>query len=164
MGMPNWPDTATAGAAIYAAVVATAALALEIRRWFESGPRLSMRLMPQAKTYGATADPDADYIAITVANLGDRATTISLVCVLEYRSIFHRWRGRHCKAGVILNPAFGSGGGTPYVLEPGKEWTGAIRYDDELDQWAKNGKLFVGIHFSHARNPIVRRVVRRRED
>lgn len=32
-------------ATAYAAVVATAALALEVRRWIESGPRLSLSLM-----------------------------------------------------------------------------------------------------------------------
>jgi hypothetical protein len=46
------------GASIYAAIVATGALFLEIRRWFESGPRLKVTIICPAIQVGGAQEDD----------------------------------------------------------------------------------------------------------
>jgi hypothetical protein len=57
--------------AIYAAIVATAALALNIRTWFESRPRLKVTVTPNGMVISAGPQFDErDLIIATVTNLG----------------------------------------------------------------------------------------------
>ena len=42
--------------AAYAAIVATGALFLEVRRWFEDGVKLSISMMPRAGVIGGLKD------------------------------------------------------------------------------------------------------------
>jgi hypothetical protein len=64
-------------------VVAACAFVLELRRWFDEGVKLSMSVMPDAKLVGGGVE-DKTYLAITVANRGTAATTITHMVLFNY--------------------------------------------------------------------------------
>jgi hypothetical protein len=81
--------------AAYAAIVSTAVLALQIRRWLEAGPRLRITLIPDGMTIGAGPDFDeTDLIIVTVTNRGEAPTMIINLLVFEYANRFLRMRRR----------------------------------------------------------------------
>lgn len=79
-----------AGAVIYAAIVATAALALEVRRWVESGPRLVLTIMSQAKAFGGPVPDENTYLHARVTNRGVMPTTLTNFAHHSYSSRLHR--------------------------------------------------------------------------
>lgn len=143
-------------AVIYAALVATAALVLEVRRWAESGPRLFVHLMPWAKMAGGGRVDPATYLHASATNRGFVPTTITHYLLLEYPSIIHRWLHRPSKSAFVV-----VGGPTPvpHVVAPGTQWSGQATYDAELLAWAKSGRLFAGVIASHRERPYVKKVV-----
>lgn len=64
--------------AIFAVIIASGALALEIRRWFESGVRLSVSVMADAQLAGGLEEDDAEYLGVFVVNRGNTPTTIAV--------------------------------------------------------------------------------------
>jgi hypothetical protein len=57
--------------AIYAAIVATTALFLNIRAWIESGPRLKISLIPDGLVIGGGEEFDEkDLVIVNVTNRG----------------------------------------------------------------------------------------------
>jgi hypothetical protein len=98
--------TTTDATAIYAAIVATGALALEIRRWFESGPKLYLTIMSQAQLFGTGQQDESEYLAARVTNRGDRPTTITSYGLHQYKSPFHRWLNRSSKSAIVPRPEF----------------------------------------------------------
>jgi len=79
--------------AAYAAIVATGALVLGIRRWLEAGPRLRITLIPEGMTMGGGPDVDEDnLILITVTNRGEAATMITNLLVFEFENWIQRVR------------------------------------------------------------------------
>ena len=115
--------------AAYAAIVSTAVLALQIRRWLEAGPRLRITLIPDGMTIGAGPDFDeTDLIIVTVTNRGEAPTMITNLLVFEYANCFLRTRRRPKRSMVITNPQLkGYPPNTPSCWSPGRFWTGAIR-------------------------------------
>lgn len=77
----NWSDWAT----VYAAIVATGALFLELRRWFESGVRLRITYMLNGVII-PSANQDQLWIFVTVSNRGDSPTTITNLGYRLYES------------------------------------------------------------------------------
>ena len=150
--------SATDATAIYAAIVATGALALEIRRWFESGPRLTLSIISKAKTYGGVLPDDKEYLVARVTNRGDLPSTISNFALHEYRSVFHRFFNRSSKSAIVPHPEVLGGPILPHVCQPGTEWSGATTYNQELVDWASTGKLFVAVYYSHTHKPLKRKV------
>jgi hypothetical protein len=143
-------------ATAYAAVVATAALALEVRRWIESGPRLSLSLMAPGIVVGG--DDDREFIFATVANRGSMATTITHYGFLEFASWWRRLRNRSSWSAIVKEPEYGAGP-LPFILEPGRRWTGGATLQGELIGRANSGYLYVAIHHSHSARPTLKRVV-----
>jgi hypothetical protein len=144
-------------AVIYAAIVSTAALALEVRRWVESGCRLSLDIMAEAKVFGAILPDENTYLAATVRNRGLVTTTITNYGLHEYRSILHRLFRKSNRSAIVAQVL--NGQPLPHVLQPGTRWMGSASYNDDLRTWAETGRLFVAIYHSHASRPIQRRVV-----
>ena len=151
--------TTTDATAIYAAIVATGALALEIRRWFESGPKLTLTLMPNAKLFGGIESDENEYLCARITNRGDRPTTITNFALHQYRSLIHRLLNRAFRAAIVPRPQVVGGVALPHVLQPGTEWTGMAIYNAELIDWARTGELFVAIYSSGFRRPTKRKVV-----
>lgn len=150
--------TLTTGIALYAAVVSTVSLTLSARKWLITGPRLTLSVMPRAKAFGGAQEDDNEYLALTVTNRGDLATTLTTMAVFQYRSMIHRWRRKPFWAAIVKNPGIMGGPNAPFLIAPGERWLGMAKYDDRLLALAKSGKLFVAIHASHSSRPFVRRV------
>jgi hypothetical protein len=143
-------------ATAYAAIVATAALALEIRRWVESGPRLSLSVMAPAVVAGD--DDNREFIFVGVTNRGSMATTITHFGFLEFSSWWRRFRNRASWSAIVPHPQYAPVE-FPYVLEPGTRWNGGAVLQDEVLEKANRGNLYVAIHHSHRSRPALRRVV-----
>lgn len=145
--------------AIYAAIVATSALALEVRRWFESAIRLTVNLMPEAKM---SDDPtDRTYLAVFVVNRGSAPTTITHFALYEYPSAWARFRRKQSWSAIVLRPAPpGTPHNLPQQVDPNVQWTGIAVYDDELMERRKRGHLYVAISATHSDKPALKRVPR----
>ena len=151
--MTDWWTTIIAA---YAAVVATGALFLEVRRWFESGPRLSITVMPKTKAVNFPGEEGSTYLAAIVKNRGNAPTTITNFALLEYGSWLSRLRSKPTwaviiAAGPVFNPL-------PKVVQPGEVWSGLTRHDDELGSRIEAGNLYVVIYASHTDKPHHKRV------
>lgn len=151
MNLSGWEAVAV----IYAAIVATAALALEVRRWVESGPRLVLTIMSQAKAFGGPVLDENTYLHARVTNRGAMPTTVTNFALHSYSSRVHRLWRKSNKAAVV-NAI--QGHQLPYVLQPGTEWAGSVVYNDELREWAETGALFIAIYYSHSSRPIQAKV------
>jgi hypothetical protein len=153
--------------AIYAAVVATSALLLNFKSWFDSGVKLRLGLMVDAVVIGDDPDPEEkDLIVLTVTNRGDAATTIKYMLLFEM-PWWERFRLRSRKirpthSYVIPNPQLkGSPANTPSLLEPAKQWTGALRKRDDLD--LRTGKFYTGVYASNRDRPYLIRIPKNKD-
>jgi len=136
--------------AAYAAIVATGALFLEVRRWAESGPRLVLSCMPNALVSGESKEKKR--IALNIANVGNSATTLKVMVLYDYDSWFRRLVGKPLWTAIIPRPDLaGYPPSMPMFLEPGKTWTGLVDLTEELKRRIQNGHLFVGVSCSHRR-------------
>ena len=147
--------------ASYAAIVATAALSLEVRRWFESGARLRINIMPKAETFNVPGTEGNKYLVAIVANRGNATTTITHFALRDYGSWLDRVRSKPTWTVVILSPYLpGSSPNIPGILQPGEIWSGMALYDDDgdLKRRVEAGRLHVAIYASHANRPILKRV------
>lgn len=154
----NWLTIIIAG---YAAIVATGALALEVRRWFESGPRLSIDLMPEAETINIPGTEGKTYLLAKVSNRGNAPTTIMHFGVCEFRTWSARIRSKADWTAIVPHPHLpDSAPILPSTLQPGAVWTGMARYDDEgdLKRRVGSGKLYVFIYASHTDKPLFKLV------
>jgi hypothetical protein len=78
-------DSQTSWIAIYAAIVATAALLLNFRSWYEKRVRLKLSLMPDAMIMGGFQERDEKgLMALNVVNRGGQSTTLMHLVVLGF--------------------------------------------------------------------------------
>jgi hypothetical protein len=150
-------DAWQTGTAIYAAIVATGALFLEVRRWFEDKPRLAIRVATQQQLFNVAGYANREFLIVTVSNRGKRPTTITNLWLFEYANVIQRIRRHHRKAAVVAVPEIpGTGMRTPYSIEPGREWMGMVDRNEGLVDWLATGRLYVGILTSHQDRAIVK--------
>ncbi|MCA3447405.1 MAG: hypothetical protein INF93_11915 [Rhodobacter sp.] len=151
------PNALSGWATVYAAIVATGALFLEVRRWFESGTKLSLSYMLDAITF--PQDGDTSYIVITVANRGDTATTITNLGFQAYETRLHRFRKKASKTFIANRPSQVQP--IPHFVEPGGRWMGTCIQTEEVNRLLDNGLLWAEIYATHADKPTVIRLKRR---
>jgi len=145
--------------AIVAVVIAGGALALGIRRWFESGVRLSVSLMPDAQMVGGMDDDDAEYLGVFVVNRGNATTTITTLGLETFASPWRRFRLKKDFAAIVTNPEpAGTAPNLPQQIGPNARWTGLVTYDEQLLSLRESGKLWVSVYGSHSDKPTSRRV------
>lgn len=149
------------GVAAYAAIVATAALILEVRRWIESGPRLNLHIMPEAEINGLPGTKGGTFLVATVTNRGNAPTTITHFALCDYGTRLRRIISKPIWNGIVINPQpKGSPPIIPTTLQPGERWMGMAPYDDkgELKSKIEAGQLHVMIYAGHADKPTSKRV------
>ena len=148
--------------AIYAGLVATAALALEVRRWTESGPKLRLSVSQVMHVYdGRGAVGDEGYIFATMVNRGSLPSSIEAVAIMSFRSIFHRIvLFKNYWAALVLRPYPNEP--LPHVINPGEIWKGGVIYDEELKQSIAKQAVFVAVYVSHRNRPMLKRIVLRK--
>ncbi|WP_417278406.1 hypothetical protein [Celeribacter sp.] len=150
--------------AVYAAIVATGALALEVRRWFESGPRISLRIQPDMITVGAGLNSSDSFVVATVRNRGSAPTTLTNLAMVKYESRFYRWTRKRGQHYVVPKPDFpGSATTIPYVLEPGTQWQGFIRRNGQLFEHFEDGTVVIEVYCSDRDKPYRKRIARKKK-
>ncbi len=153
------PNALGGWATVYAALVATGALLLEVRRWFESGTRLSISYMLDAITI--PRDGDKTYIVITVANRGETATTITNLGFQAYDSRWKHFRRKASKSFIANNPSQTQP--IPHFIEPGGRWIGMCIKNEEISKLLDTGLLWAEVYATHSDRPTTVRLKRRPE-
>jgi hypothetical protein len=140
---------------IYAAILATSALALNIKTWFDAGVRLKISLIPDGVVIGGDPQFDEkDLVIVTVINRGRTVTVISNLLLFEFSSKWDVWRNRPRKSYVIPNPQLkGYPSNIPMELAPSKTWTGAFRRRDDLKFDPHDGKHYAAVCATHRDKP-----------
>ncbi|MDX0802475.1 hypothetical protein GOD37_26360 [Sinorhizobium medicae] len=144
-------------AAFYAAVVATGALFLEVRRWFESGVRL--RLSANYLYAMGTPTRHEPMIGVEVSNIGDQPTTLTSMEIRIYRSKLHKILGQHKVRAAIIDPS-GIGGylqALPHIIEPGKLWRGGFEAESSVFR-DHPGVAYAAVHTSRRKKPFLVRL------
>lgn len=152
-------DSWAVGVAIYAAIVATGVLSLEVRRWVEAQARLVISVSPGMKTFNIPETEGKTYVVVTVVNRGASPTTLTHLALLGFSTKWQRLRRKHCRAAVVYPKIPGTTSGQlPHILEPGGEWKGMILENDTLREWADEGHLYAAIYASHSDRPTLEAV------
>jgi hypothetical protein len=146
--------------------IAACAFALQLRRYFDEGVRLSVNIMVGARLVGGLADLNK-YLSVTVMNRGSAPTTITHMVLYNYPSRLARhvpnWLYRRIKrfhAQTYVVNTIGSPGPIPYLLEPGRMWNGRATQTSDLDKMIEDGRLYVGIICTHSNKTLFKRVRR----
>jgi hypothetical protein len=162
----------------YAAIVATGALALEIRRWFETGPRLVISIMPNAMTFGG-GNADEELCAVTVTNRGRNATTITHLVLYEFpdwvqrllpnwlQRLMPKWVRRIYKSPVktyfVQNSHIRGQPPLPWEIGPNQQWFGGIHKNPTLIPDLQTGNFYVGVIASHSSRTKFKRIPKPRD-
>lgn len=154
-------DPTTFWIAIIALGISAAALALEIRRWMESGPRLSVSCAPDMiYVYaGEEPNPDEKYLSFEVSNRGNMSTTITNLAMAIFPSRLSRLRNRASQN--FLCPWPSKAQPLPFLIEPGARWSAGVRQGPEIEEALDNGTLWALVFATHSDKPAMARVARR---
>jgi hypothetical protein len=156
-----WALYVSGGALFISACV----FALELRRWFDEGVKLSMSVMSNAKLVGGIEEDKNTYLSVSVTNRGSAPTTITHMVLFNYPSYLARWIPsrltrwmKQLRPETFIISNTGAPGKIPYVLQPGHTWIGMATYTPDLEQMIEAGRLYVGIIGSHSDKTFLRRV------
>ena len=149
--------------AFYAAIVGTAALALEARRWREEQPRIKLScfcdkiLVPLSA--GETLETTPRYIFLDIENRGLYPVRIRGVYIHRYPTWFHAWRRKASESAFLLrqNPLpNGRASGVPLErLEPGCDTQGIWLQDGPLLSFARTGEGHIEVSTTGRTKPWV---------
>ena len=144
--------------------VSACAFALELRRRFDEGVKLSVTIMANAKLVGGIQDENT-YLSVIVTNRGSAPTTVTHMVLFNYPNQLALYAPRRLARWMkwIRPQTFfiantGQPGPIPYFLEPGKNWFGMATYTPDLVQMIQGGRLYVGIIGSHSDKTLFKRV------
>lgn len=136
--------------AVIALIIASGALALELKRWFESGPKLHIRVMPEAIMTGEPKGTDKSYVVVLVTNRGSIPTTITHMTLQTFPNLWNRLRRKATWNAIVPRPTpFSGEAGVPAEVATNGTWTGVATLTDELKTKRASGKLYIGIQSSH---------------
>lgn len=154
-------EALTLAIAAYAAVVSTFVLGWDAYKWLNEGPKVRITAQTGMKIVGGGQIDPKTYISATAVNYGDRATTITNLGFLYYKSWLRAYlrRGRSDGAFIITTPSQAQV--LPYRFEAGAQWIGMCDQDDEVDRMIREGYLFVVLYCSTAGKGIRYRLSRR---
>jgi hypothetical protein len=148
--------------AIYAAIVATGALFLNVRTWFESRPRLRLTLIPEGIVVGGGSQFDErDIVILNVTNISKTPVLITNLLLWEMPTWWRRLRKKPTRTFVVTNPAVrGYEQNIPFLLEQARTWHGIVRHRPDVIPDLLTGAYYIGLSTSHLRRPILRRISR----
>lgn len=157
--------SAEAIVAAYAAIVATAAFALEIRRWFDAKPRLKLSLIADGMIIGGGDEFDEkDLVIVNVTNRGRIEILITNLTIHEMATWWDRLCKRDTKNYVVTNPQLkGYPRNIPGEVKPAHTWTGIVRDRPDVIPNLRNGIHYVGISTSHFDKPYFLRIPKKVE-
>lgn len=147
--------------AIYAAIVSTVAIIIDLIRWWTSGPKLILDINFSVHVLRITRK-DQPVIMLNVSNVGDRATTISSVFFIGYDNWFKKFVGKpslnaivnysHDDYPKLLTPQL------PKKLEVGDIFNHACLQDEFVISNATKKLLYLGVRHAFAKKPLLVRI------
>jgi hypothetical protein len=168
MTEPTWTAPLESVATAYAAIVATAAFALEVRRWLKERPKLDITLMPDAVmvTSGGSDEEESDerderFLVVNVVNLGGTSTTIEGLSLVEFTTFGRRWFRRPNRSFIVPQPQpKGYPINVPSELKPNERWTGIIsKRSTAVD--IETGIFYAQIAATHSKRTTLKRIPRK---
>jgi hypothetical protein len=159
----TWTAPLESVATAYAAIVATLAVGLEIRRWLKEAPRLDVSLVPDGAVVGGGHSDEDNLLIVHVVNRGGASTTLENLFLFEFESGLSRWRHRPKRSFILPNPQLKAyAPNLPSLLEPNQRWTRIIRKGlMEFDP--QTGDFYVGIGASHSKRHTLTRIPPKRK-
>jgi hypothetical protein len=150
--------------AIYAALVASVVLVWDIIKWARKGPKLKLHVIVPAKIVNPDdEDGEGTYAFVTVTNVGTFPTTITHLGMAYYQSWWKAKMDIVTKEMYVVDPDVAEGGRPlPAELQFGKQWTGGIRYKEEVKRMVRDGYLFFCVYHSLGNRPKMVRIQERR--
>lgn len=149
---------AEAWIAIYAAIVATGALTLEIRRWFENGPKLCIRARGNMVLLDGAKEIKG-LLVVDVSNRGSATTTLTNLAILEFSSRWSRLRMRPAKSFIIPHPQLpGNKPVIPHVLPPGEQWMGMAYDRSDVTGDIQTGTFWAAVYTTDRERPYLARI------
>lgn len=143
--------TPTDFVATLALIVATFTFALELKRWFDSGPKLKLYVIADAMIF--PDDDGHDKLMLSAINRGDVPTTITHMVAFIYDSKLDRLRNKPSLQGVVNSTMMP----IPSELGVNKTFMGMMRYDEKLQKARQAGQLYVGVIATHSsKNHLIR--------
>lgn len=166
--------------AIIAVIMAAFSLALEIRRWWESGVKLKLRCVVDVCFIvdgENVTGSNGSHTYVEVSNRGDTPTTLTDLTLVYHPTIWDEkiysfsmsfirrilpylrfWkyldnRRRSVNYVYPFNPSF---------LDTGRRWRMTIFQNEEFDKYLNEGRFWLRIHASHTDKLIKRRLIRRK--
>jgi hypothetical protein len=139
----------------WGAILATVVFIWDIYKWAATGPRLVLTVKVDMKVLGDAEMEDSTYIISEVANVGDRATTLTLMAFEWYRKWWQRLLRKPVKQFFVKNP--GRHSSFPHKLDVGDTWNGFARQDEEQSKLMREGYLYCAVYCSSQKRPVSRR-------
>jgi hypothetical protein len=139
----------TLAIAAYAAVVSTFVLGWDAYKWLNQGPKVRIYAQTGMKVVGGPIPDSKTYVTVTATNYGDRATTITNLGFLYYKTWWRAYVPFFRKAEsafVITTPSQAQV--IPYRFEPGAQWLGMADQDADIDKMIEGGYLFAVLYCS----------------
>lgn len=141
--------------AVWGAFIATMVLIWDIVKWKTSGPRLIFDAKPNWHLYNDLKIPsDENLVMFSVTNIGDRQTTINNIGFYHYKNRLYKFIKKSDENAIVVNPGGAFNMSFPYILEPGKEWTG-IANQESLKEIGNGKGIYQFLLFSvHRKKPL----------
>ncbi len=141
--------------AILALVIASGSFALELKRWFDQGPKLHLSLIADAVM--VPDDDGRDKLFLTVTNRGDVPTLVTHMIVYVYDDWLRYLRGKRSMQGVVNSTIQA----IPSVVPVNGTFKGMLVYNEELKEARERKRLYVGVICSHSSRDFLIRVPKR---
>ena len=140
--------SATDIAAWWGAGIATVVLLFDVFKWWHG---LATKVRVSANPNMQMIDPergelvDPKMIFVEAVNTGDRKTIVTHLVGYYYCSLWRRIIRRPTQPFLVPDPMYGR---LPADLEPGDRWQGQIEQTEQIEDWSRSGRLYVGINHS----------------
>lgn len=133
----------TLGIAAYAAVLSTFVFGWDAYKWLAAGAKLDLSASTGMKMVGGMVEDPKTYVSITALNIGDRPTTITNLGGMYFDSWWGAYvrRKRPTKAFIVTSPSQAQP--IPHRFDVGAQWIGLADQDQEVEQMARDGYLFM---------------------
>jgi hypothetical protein len=148
--------TITEIVAWWGAVIASLVLVWDVYKWARQGPKLRINVRPNMQTYGISEYEEGTYVVVDAVNVGSLPTTISIIGLTYYKNTFYRLIRKAEAHFVSPSPVLTQP--LPFLLEPGRQWTGGLIQNEELEKMAKEGVLLCLVYDAWHKKPYKKRI------
>lgn len=136
----------------WGAIVSTLVLVWDIYKWKTTGAKLNISSSVNMESYNIPEYEGKYLVAANISNVGDRATTITTVALVFYKSKLHKILGKSNKVFVLPIPSIAQP--LPFVINPGAIWTAIGEQDNEVREMATEGILTWQVFHSQSKKPV----------